>query len=65
MALRQTDEDGNVPPVPSKAEQEAKHSASVERRKKLAEQLQAMMSGPFLEEEHEVIRNVLSNFVIS
>jgi hypothetical protein len=65
IASRQTDEDGNVPPVKSVAEGEAKHKASVERQKKLAEQLRAMMSDTVLEENHDCIKDLLSKLPIS
>jgi hypothetical protein len=65
MALRQTDEDGNVPPVMMEAQREAIRRAGVERRQKLADQLRDMMSDPLLEEDHETIRKVLSHLVIS
>jgi hypothetical protein len=65
MALRQIDEDGNVPPVKSVAEREAKHKASVERQKKLAEQLRAMMSDPVLKEDHDCIKYLLLKLSIS
>jgi hypothetical protein len=65
MALRQTDEDGNVPPVMSEAQREAIRRAGVERRQKLAEQLRAMMSDTVLEEDHDCIKDLLSKLPIS